>query len=73
MQKISVDSILSDVILQYPSLLPVLYLTGICSHFDGKTIHQICKEKAVNETYLLNLLMVFTNQKFVPTETLPSY
>ncbi|MDD4923020.1 MAG: helix-turn-helix transcriptional regulator, partial [Bacteroidales bacterium] len=42
-------------------------------HFDGKTIHQICKEKAVNETYLLNLLMVFTNQKFVPTETLPSY
>lgn len=73
MQKISADTILSDFILINPSLLPVVYLTGISSDFDTKTIHQVCKDKAINESYLLNLLMVITQERFVPTETLPSY
>lgn len=73
MQKISPDSILSDLILQYPSLVPVMYLAGICGDFNGKAVRQVCKDNAINEDYLLNLLKAFTDEKFVPTATLPSY
>ena len=73
MQKISSDSILSDLVLQNSSLMPVIYLTGVCGDFNGKTIRQICKEKAINESYLLNLLMAFTDENYVTAETLPSY
>lgn len=73
MQKISPDSLLSDLILQNASLVPVLYLTGIRGAMDGKSIHAICKEKAINESFLLNLLNVFSDETFVPSETLPSY
>ena len=73
MHKISTGSILSELILQNPLLVPVLYLTGISADFDGKTIQQICKEKAINESYLLNLLMVLTDEHFIPSEPLPSY
>jgi len=73
MQKVSSESILSDLVLQNSSLMPVLFLTGVCGDFNGKTIRQICKEKAINESFLLSLLMAFTDEKFVPTETLPSY
>jgi len=73
MRKISSDSILSDLVLQNSSLMPVIYLTGVCGNFNGKTIRQICKEKAINESYLLNLLMAFTDENYVPAETLPSY
>lgn len=73
MQKISSDSRLSDLILQKSSLLPVLYLTGIRGNFLGKSIHNICKEKSINESFLLNLLNVFSDEAFVPFEALPSY
>jgi len=73
MQKITSDSILSDLVLQKSSLMPVIYQTSVCGDFDGKTIHQICKEKSINESYLLNLLMAFTDENYVPAETLPSY
>jgi DNA-binding CsgD family transcriptional regulator len=73
MQKITADSNLSALILQTPSLVPVLFLTGIRGELQGKTIRQVCKEKAINESYLLNLLKVFTDERFAPVETLPSY
>jgi DNA-binding CsgD family transcriptional regulator len=73
MQNISADSILSDFILQDPSLMPVAYQAGVSGDFEGKTVCQICKEKAINESFLLNLLMVFMDESFVPSEALPSY
>lgn len=73
MHKISADTILSDFILQYPSLLPVLYFTGFYSDFDAKTVRQFCKEKGINESYLLNILMLYVDDEFMPSETLPSY
>jgi len=67
------DSILSDLVQQNPSLMPFLHLTGVFGDIKGKTIRQVSKEKAINESYLLNLLMALLDKKFVPTETFPSY
>lgn len=73
MQKISADTILSELILQNPFLLPVMYFTGLYSDFDGKTVRQVSKEKGINESYLLNILQICTDDGFMPSETLPSY
>jgi len=73
MHKISGESILTDLMLKNSSLIPVVYWMGIQGNLDGKTIHQICKDKALNESYVLNLLLVYTDEAFVPSETLPSY
>jgi Response regulator containing a CheY-like receiver domain and an HTH DNA-binding domain len=73
MQKITTDSLLSEWIIRDPALFPIVYLTGIGSDYDGKSIRQICKEKAINETYLLSLVKVILEPGFLPSEMLPSY
>jgi Response regulator containing a CheY-like receiver domain and an HTH DNA-binding domain len=73
LKNISVDHSLSELILQHPFLMPVLYMLGIQGSFDGKTIGQICKDKSINESFLLDLLKVYTCNKFILEETLPSY
>jgi len=69
----NLDSLLADLIMQHPSLIPVVSLTGIGGSFDGKTIRQVAKEKAINESYLFNLLLAYTDEGFVVSEVLPSY
>lgn len=73
MQKITSESILSVLILHNPSLMPFMHLSGVCRDFKDKTIRQVSKELAINESYLLNLLLAFLDNKFVPSETFPSY
>lgn len=73
MRKMTPDSILSDLILQNSTLIPFMHLSGVCGDIKGKTIRQVAKEKAINESYLLNLMMALLDKKFVPSETFPSY
>jgi DNA-binding CsgD family transcriptional regulator len=73
MKNISENSSIQELILQHPSLMAVLYLTGIRGSLDGKTIGQICKYKSINVSFVLNLIDVYTSEKFVLAETLPSY
>jgi len=73
MRKITSDSILSELIQLNPSLMPFMHLTGVCGDIKGKTIRQVSKEKAINESYLLNLLMALLDKKFIPSDTFPSY
>lgn len=73
MQKISSETILSELIQQYPSLLPVMYFSGLYSDLDSKTLRQVSKEKGINELFLLNILQICIDDGFMPSETLPSY
>lgn len=73
MKNVTVDSSLSELILQHPILMSVLNILHIQGSFDGKTIGQICKDKSINEPFMLNLLNAYTCDKFVLKETLPSY
>jgi DNA-binding CsgD family transcriptional regulator len=73
MKNITVDNSLSELILQHPFLMPVLNILHIQGSFDGKTIGQICKDKSINEPFMLNLLKAYICDKFILEETLPSY
>lgn len=73
MKNITVDHSLSELILQHPFLMPVLYILRLLGSYDGKTIGQICKNKSINESFMLSLLKVYTCDEFNLTETLPSY
>jgi DNA-binding CsgD family transcriptional regulator len=73
MKNISATSSIQELLLQSPSLMVILHLTGIRGSLDGKTIGQICKDKSINESFVLNLIDVYTSEKFVLGETLPSY
>jgi DNA-binding NarL/FixJ family response regulator len=71
--KISAEQPLKPLLLQYPHLILALHLLGLHGAYGELSIHDVCKEKNINESFLVSFLAAYTDKDFVMDSTLPAY
>jgi DNA-binding CsgD family transcriptional regulator len=65
------NAVLSDVLSQYPELIPIVNRFGIYLGVGDKSIEKICSERNISEDFLLTVLNVYLDEDYVPDDTLP--
>lgn len=64
------NRILSDLLSQFPELIPIVNRFGIFLGVGDKTIEQICRDLNLNEDFILCVINVYLNDKYIPDEKL---
>ncbi|MCH5328276.1 MAG: helix-turn-helix transcriptional regulator [Coprobacter sp.] len=64
---------LSEVILNEPTLIPVINRFGITLGTQEKSISEICREKGLDADFFLTILNTFVNDSFFPEKKLKSF
>jgi DNA-binding CsgD family transcriptional regulator len=67
------NSILSDMVAENHSLIPVIYRFGIRLGLGEKTIGEICESQQINPDFLLALLNTFVDEEYFPEKKLQSF
>ena len=73
MALINAESKLCDVILNEPSLIPVINRFGIILGVDDKNIRTVCDEKNLDCEFFVTILNTFINEDYFPENRLKSF
>ena len=73
MKRLSPDSSMAELVRQNELLLPFLYWTGVRTVRQDQSVRDCCKEKGLNEDFLMKLLAVCLDDTTVKTDALSSY
>ncbi|MCP9611067.1 helix-turn-helix transcriptional regulator [Coprobacter tertius] len=67
------DMKLCDIILQEPTLIPVINRFGISLGVGDKNVQTVCKENKLDTNFFLTILNTFINKDFFPEKKLKSF
>ena len=73
MALINAETKLCDVILNEPSLIPVINRFGIILGVGDKTIRTVCEEKDLDSEFFVTILNTFINEDYFPEKRLKSF
>ena len=73
MALINAESKLCDVILNEPSLIPVINRFGIILGVGDKNIRTVCEEKNLDCEFFVTILNTFINEDYFPENRLKSF
>lgn len=73
MALINAESKLCDVILNEPSLIPVINRFGIILGVSDKNIRTVCEEKNLDCEFFVTILNTFINEDYFPENRLKSF
>lgn len=73
MALIYADMRLCDIILNEPTLIPVINRFGIALGIGDKTIRTLCEEKGLDTHFFLTMLNTFINEGYFPENRLKSF
>ena len=73
MALINAESKLCDVILNEPSLIPVINRFGIILGVGDKNIRTVCDEKNLDYEFFVTILNTFINEDYFPENRLKSF
>ena len=73
MALINAESKLCDVILNEPSLIPVINRFGIILGVGDKNIRTVCEEKNLDCEFFVTILNIFINDDYFPENRLKSF
>lgn len=73
MALINADMKLSHIILNEPTLIPVINRFGISLGVGDKTVRAICEEKKLDTDFFLTILNTFINEEYFPERRLKSF
>ncbi len=67
------DSKLSEIILNNPSLIPVINRFNIFLGVADKTVEDICNEKSLDANFFIAILNTFINDEYFPEKIIKSF
>lgn len=73
MALINAECKLCDVILNEPSLIPVINRFGIILGVGDKSIRTVCEEKKLDSEFFVTILNTFINEDYFPENRLKSF
>ena len=73
MALINAESKLCDVILNEPSIIPVINRFGIILGVGDKSIRTVCEEKKLDCEFFVTILNTFINEDYFPENRLKSF
>ena len=73
MALINADCKLCDVILNEPSIIPVINRFGIILGVGDKSIRTVCEEKNLDCEFFVTILNTFINEDYFPENRLKSF
>ena len=73
MALINAECKLCEVILNEPSLIPVINRFGIVLGVGDKSIRTVCEEKKLDSEFFVTILNTFINEDYFPENRLKSF
>jgi hypothetical protein len=73
MALLNAETKLSEVILNEPTLIPVINRFGITLGLGDKTIRAVCEERKLDTDFFLTILNTFVNEAYFPEKRLQSF
>ena len=73
MALINAETKLCDVILNEPTLIPVINRFGIILGVGDKSIRTVCEEKKLDSEFFVTILNTFINEDYFPENRLKSF
>lgn len=64
---------LSEVVEEYPSLIPVLNRFGIRLGLGDKSVREICEDYKLDTDFLLTVINTFLNEEYFPEKKLQTF
>ncbi len=64
---------MSEVVEEYPSLIPVINRFGIHLGLGDKTVHTICEEHGLDTDFVLTVINTFLNEEYFPEKKLQTF
>ena len=71
MALLNAETKLSEVILNEPTLIPVINRFGITLGLGDKTIRAVCEERKLDTDFFLTILNTFVNEAYFPEKPTP--
>lgn len=73
MPLVTANTVLSEAILNEPSIIPVINRFGIYLGCGDETIGSICKKRGLDAEFLVTILNAFINDDYFPEHSLKSF
>lgn len=73
MALVTPETKLCDVIIDEPSVIPVINRFDIALGVGDKTVKTICEQRGIDATFFLTVLNTFIHESFFPENDLPAF
>ncbi|MDR2140042.1 MAG: helix-turn-helix transcriptional regulator [Tannerella sp.] len=64
---------LSEVVEEYPSLIPVIHRFGICLGLGDKPVEEICRKLNLDADFFLTMINTFLNEDYFPEKKMQGF
>jgi regulator of cell morphogenesis and NO signaling len=67
------DMLMSEVVEEHPSLIPIINRFGIRLGVGDKSVREICNEYGLDSDFLLTVINTFLNEEYFPEKKLQTF